>query len=71
MGLRALEISQGNENLFGNRLYQTQAGDVSDSNHRASNFLVLTFVAPRLRTLHIHSLRSHNDPRRHVILSVN
>ena len=45
MGLRALEISQGNENLFGNRLYQTQAGDVSDSNQRASNFLVLTFVS--------------------------
>lgn len=45
MGLRALEVSQGNENLFGNRVYQTQAGDVSDSNHRASNFLVLAFVS--------------------------
>ena len=37
--LGALEVSRGNENLFGNRVYQTQAGDVSDgANQRASNF---------------------------------
>ena len=34
-------------------------------------FWCLLLSVPRLRTPDILSLRSHNDPRRHVILSVN
>ena len=38
-GLGAPEVSQGDENLFGNKVYQARDGDVNDdANHRANNF---------------------------------
>ena len=71
-GLGALEVSQEDETCLGTRSIKLWVVmSMRMLIIEATIFRCLFLSVPVLRTLDIISLGSHNDPMKHVILSVN